>query len=160
MKLDFLFGRRDSAPAPHIEPLFDLPPRPLRPTPVRREAPRSAAPRLAAPIASPDLSPQYMSPRQLAAWAHEMYLAGAMSWQEYQTALPAELHPDYDMTVGALTGEPARPDEPRDMLVEWEEKLAFIKRYNPWDADEVRRADRIVTLLRRQAHPGQWMAAE
>jgi len=100
-----------------------------------------------------------MSPRQMADWAHEMYMAGAMNWQEYLTAMPSELHPDYDATVGALTGERARPDHPRDMLREWEEKLAFVKRYNEWDADGVRRTERIVTLLKRQGKPQPWNQA-
>ena len=50
-----------------------------------------------------------MSPRQMADWAYELYLSGALTWEEYCMAgFPAELHPDYNQTVGALTGVRAR----------------------------------------------------
>lgn len=100
-----------------------------------------------------------MSPRQMADWAHEMYLAGWMTWDEYLAAIPAELHPDYDTTVGALTGQMAQPDRPRDMVKEWEEKLDFARRYNPDGNTQVRRAERIVTLLRWQKMPDEPPAA-
>lgn len=98
---------------------------------------------------APPAAVRKLSPRQMADWAHEMYLAGALSWEEYAGAIPAELHPDYDSTVGALTGEMARPDKPRDMVRHWEEKADFIRRHSPWDDLHLRRAERIVILLRR-----------
>jgi hypothetical protein len=153
MPFDFLFPRRSRVKeTPELrEPRLEMPPDTPRPPPKQR------VPQLTSPTHM--AWSHYMSPRQMANWAHEMYMAGAMNWQEYLVAMPAELHPDYDLTVGALTGEPARPDHPRDMLVEWEEKLAFVKRHNDWDADGVRRTERIVTLLRRQAKPQPWNAA-
>jgi len=151
MTFDFIFPRRnrDKAWPAHQEPTIEVPP--MSPVLPPKATAKSSAPQLNAPRQS--AWGQYMSPRQMADWAHEMYMAGAMNWQEYLTAVPSELHPDYDSTVGALTGEPARPDHPRDMLREWEEKLAFIKRYNDWDADGVRRTERVVTLLKRQSRP-------
>ena len=57
-----------------------------------------------------------MSPRQMADWAHEMYMAGAMNWQEYLTAVPSELHPDYDSKVlWAPTGQLWTPDQERSL---------------------------------------------
>lgn len=89
-----------------------------------------------------------MSPRQLAEWAHEMYLSGALTWDEYRLAgFPAELHPHYNATVGALTGRPAAPDQPRDMVKEWEEKLAFYHRHNPSIDPQIRRTEKILALL-------------
>ena len=153
MSFDFLFPRRSRAKdwpeqrEPRLRILQDAP----------RPPPKRVAPQLTAPAHMAWC--HHMSPRQMADWAHEMYMAGAMNWQEYLTAMPSELHPDYDSTVGALTGERARPDHPRDMLREWEEKLAFVKRYNEWDADGVRRTERIVTLLKRQEKPQPWNQA-
>lgn len=146
MNMDFFFNRR-SRPQGWLgqqDPQLEMP----QPLPPKRSAPQ---------LSPPDGQPwsHRMSPRQMADWAHEMYLAGAMSWQEYQIAMPSELHPDYNSTIGALTGEPARPDHPRDMLKEWEERLAFTRRHNAWDAGEVRHAERIVVLLRRQAVRGR-----
>ncbi len=92
---------------------------------------------------------RHMTPRQMADWVHEMYLAGVLSWEEYRSAIPAELHPDYNLTIGALTGEQAKPDRPRDMIVEWEEKVAFARRHNPWDHAHVRKVERVLTLLKR-----------
>lgn len=146
MTFDFLLPRRSRLKS-WQEPTLEVPP--LSPAP--RPLPKKPAPQLTPPHHMAWST--HMSPRQMADWAHEMYIAGALSWQEYLTAVPSELHPDYDATIGALTGEPARPDHPRDMLQEWEEKLAFIKRHNDWDDDGVRRTERVVVLLRRQARP-------
>lgn len=89
-----------------------------------------------------------MSPRQLAEWAHEMYLSGALDWLEYRLAgSHAELHPDYNTTVAALTGRLAAPDRPRDIVREWEERLAFFRRHNPPEAPHVRRIEKILALL-------------
>jgi hypothetical protein len=94
-----------------------------------------------------------MSPRQMADWAHEMYMAGWLSWDEYLAAIPTELHPDYNRTVGALTGQYAEPDMPRDMVREWESRLDFVRRHNPKTDVQVKRTERIVSLLRDQ-EPG------
>jgi len=152
MDLSFFLKRRKAAPsrAEPREPHFTASAKPA--------ANSSEPPALAAPLTRAEV--RNMSPRQMSAWAHEMYLAGALGWKEYQAAIPAELHPNYNRTVGALTGEMAAPDRPRDMVQEWEERLAFFRRHNAWDASEVRCTERIVTLLRRQADPGQWVAAE
>lgn len=89
-----------------------------------------------------------MSPRQLAEWAHEMYVSGALDWQEYRFAgFHAELHPDYNKTVGALTGQFATPDRPRDMIREWEDRLAFFHRHNAPQDPQVRRVEKVLALL-------------
>ena len=127
----------------------------MEPVLVAEHAP--ANPAIPALPAAVQLSPvRQMSPRQMANWAQEMYLAGALSWQEFRAAIPAELHPDYNRTVGALTGQRAQPDKPRDMLKEWEDRLSFVRRHIVWDEGELRRAEHIVALLRRQANPSQW----
>ncbi|PKU26062.1 hypothetical protein [Telmatospirillum siberiense] len=89
-----------------------------------------------------------MSPRQLAEWAHERYLSGDLNWPDYRVAgFHVELHPDYNTTVAALTGRPAAPDRPRDMVREWEERLAFFQRHNPPDDPQIRRIEKILALL-------------
>lgn len=94
-----------------------------------------------------------MTPRQMAGWMHELYLAGEIDRREYEMAIPTEMHPAYNRTVGALTGRAAAPDAPRDMIAEWEERLAFLQRHAGrfGDPEHLRRTKRILELLTRAA---------
>lgn len=139
--LDFLLAR-SRARGLRLEPRLDVA--------AVLAAAQSVAPP-PAPAPPPDPRRRLMSPRQMAAWAHEMYLAGWMSWEDYRAAIPAELHPNYDATVAILTGEAAAPDRPRDMVLEWQERLEYVRRYHPASADPVKRAERIFNLVRWQA---------
>lgn len=115
----------------------------------------SAAPPLALPpprhhrYARFDL--RNVSPRRYAEIAHELYLEGALLWDEYQwIGFPSELHPDFDSTIGALTGEKADPDRPRDMLAAMEHHVAFMRRYQHGGrADALSKAERAIEVLRR-----------
>lgn len=70
-----------------------------------------------------------ISPRHFAEITHELYLDGTLSWEEFQqVGFPSELDPRFDETIGALIGEKANPDQPRDMLSQWEERVAFEQR--------------------------------
>lgn len=150
MPLDFLFRRAEPRRAalkqlrelrePHLEP----PRRVAAPAPKEEEAVAARTPQLPAGV-------RLMSPREMADWVHEMYLAGLIGWEDYQAAIPAELDPDYNITVGALTGEMAEPDRPRDMIREWEDRLEFVRRHCSFGDIGVKRAERIVSLLRGQA---------
>jgi hypothetical protein len=159
MKFDSLFLRRDGASSRRSsreEPRFGglrggLP---ALPEPGDSVAPLSTpmAPqsRNGRGRASLRIDPRRMSPRQLADWAHEMYLCRMLSWDEYCMAgFPAELHPHYNRTVGALTGNLAQPDAPRNMLRVWEERVAFAHRYNDPEDPEVLRAEKLLTLLKQ-----------
>ena len=158
MKLDYLFSRRDSGSAgrraaSRSEPRFagvtamrglpalsDEVAEPLS-TPMERAARGSYR-----------IDPRAMSPRQLADWAHEMYLCRMLSWEEYCMAgFPPELHPHYNRTVGALTGKLAQPDAPRNMIRVWEEKLSFMLRYYDADEPDVQRVEKLLRLLRQHS---------
>lgn len=117
------------------------------------EAEAAAQPaRLAAPQAGRDV--RNMSPRQLADMAHDLYMEGVFSWDEYKmVGFPAELDARYDQTIGALTGEKAQPDAPRDMIAEWQDKLDFTRRYYEPESPMVRRTERIVGVLKWQDVP-------
>jgi hypothetical protein len=151
MKLDFFFHRQGSGrnrsyrKDPEVAPLSPFSDDLESGLPFETdEAPRLALPR-------PCFGVRQMSPRQLAAWAHEMYLSGAFSWQEYRFAgFHAELHPDYNKTVGVLTGHRAAPDHPRDMIREWEDRLAFFCRHNEPQDPQVRRVKKVLALLNDQ----------
>ncbi len=175
MKLDYLFTRHESGFSwrDRKEPRFASMSRAVVPADEenvgRRESDDRKESEAAPPIppaAQTRCDPRRMSPRQLGDWAHDMYLAGALSWEDYcLVGFPAELHPDYNRTVGALTGRMAQPDAPRDMVEDWEERLAFTLRHHNPLAIEVRRVERVLSLLRRQASaraaapprgPGSW----
>ncbi|RAU21501.1 hypothetical protein CU669_12420 [Paramagnetospirillum kuznetsovii] len=97
------------------------------------------------PPAQSDATPRYdlrnISPRNFADLTHELYLDGTLSWDEFKmVGFPSELDPRFDETIGALTGEKANPDQPRDMLGQWEQRVDFEKRYNP-HPDQVKIAE-------------------
>lgn len=99
--------------------------------------------------------PRRLSPRAMVERSFDLYAAGVLSFDEYALlAFQAELHPAFDSTIGALTGERAAPDRPRDFVAEWEERLAFQRRYNPEGSPRVARAERIFQVLRRLGEAG------
>lgn len=94
------------------------------------------------------------TPRQMAELSMELYVAGVVTWDEYaMLAFQPELHPDYDRTIGALTGEKAAPDRPRDFIVEWEKRLRFEEKHNGKDREAVQRTVRIVNVLKQLGAP-------
>ena len=95
-----------------------------------------------------------VSPREMGNIAMDLYVSGVLSWDEYSMlAFQPELHPNYDATVGALTGERASPDQPRDFVSQWEDRLKFERRHNPGDRPLIRRTSRIVQVLRQIENP-------
>ena len=159
MKLDFLFSSRDgiSSRRGRQDPRFSAG--------ATAAAVRGGLPALADDGAEPystpmdrasrgnyRVDPRNMSPRQLADWAHEMYLCRMLAWEEYCMAgFPPELHPQYNRTIGALTGKLAQPDAPRNMIRVWEERLSFMLRYYEADEPDVQRVEKLLRLLRQQA---------
>lgn len=91
-----------------------------------------------------------MTPRQMSVLCGELFLATMISCDEYlMMAFQPELHPDYDSTIGALIGENADPDKPRDYLRRWTDRLDFEVKYNAPHHGEIARTRNIVTVLRR-----------
>ncbi len=100
-----------------------------------------------------------ISPRKMTQMSMDLYVAGIIEWEEYEMlAFQAELHPDYDKTIGALTGEPARPDHPKDFIEEWERRLAFQRRYNPDNIRRIRRTEHIKNILHQIDAPTHLVA--
>jgi len=120
---------------------------PPRQTPVRRQEPVLALPPPPPPRQPRGPDVRHISPRDFAEFAHELYLGGEISWAEYRmVGFPSELDPRWDETIGALTGEKAEPDRPRDMLIEWERRVDFMRRYQPNEAGTLL-AERIQDVL-------------
>ena len=98
--------------------------------------------------AIPAMDVRQMSPRKMAGLSMDLYVAGIIEWEEHEMlAFQAELHPDYNKSIGALTGKPARPDHPKDFIEEWEDRLAFQRRYNPDNVRRIRRTEHIKNIL-------------
>ncbi len=90
-----------------------------------------------------------MSPRELAALAHELYLDGSLDLDDYLLlGFPSELHPAFDRTIGALTGRKAQPDRQRDLIREWENRLADLHESSAPVPALIDRARRTLGLLR------------
>jgi len=97
---------------------------------------------------------RHLTPREMSDMSMDLYVAGVLSYEEYALlAFQPELHPDYDRTVGALTGEPAEPDKPRDYVREWEDRLDFERSHNADNEVVVDRTRRILSVLRRLDQP-------
>lgn len=104
--------------------------------------------------AVPALDVTQMSPRKMVQMSMDLYIAGLIEWEEHEMmSFQPELHPDYDKTIGALTGEPARPDHPKNFLEEWEGRLTFQRRYNPGKARRIRRTEHIYNILHQISAP-------
>ena len=102
---------------------------------------------------------RHFTPRQMVDVSMDLYVAGILGWEEYSLlAFQPELHPDYDRTVGALTGRKAEPDRPRDIIAEWEERLMFEERYNRRDGNLVENTRRIVAVLKQTEDPTDVLA--
>ncbi|CAA6603817.1 conserved hypothetical protein [Rhodospirillaceae bacterium LM-1] len=95
-----------------------------------------------------------MTPRELADFAYNMYMDGTLSWDEYRmVGFPSELHPDFDKTIGQLTGEHAQPDRPKDMVTAWQQRVEFEERYSANNPEAIERARRVLDVLRWQDAP-------
>ncbi len=106
-----------------------------------------------------DLDIRNLTPRQMAGISLDLYVAGVVSWDEYaMLAFQAELHPDYDRSVGALTGEKAKPDQPRDFVAEWEERLKFEMRHNDEYSRVAEDTSHIVGVLKQIDSPTDLIA--
>lgn len=95
-----------------------------------------------------------LTPRRMAEFSLDIYAAGVIPYEEYSVlAYQAELDPDYDRTVGALTGKPAAPDEERDYVELWEDRLSFELRHGARNSKAVVQTERILSILKQLSEP-------
>ncbi len=136
-------------PYPHIPPLRLSPDAQLRAGLVAARVHVSSKPSMK-PVASfPGYPVRFMSPNMLASVAYDLYMQGELEREEYLLlGFLSETHPFYNRTVGALTGEPARPDCPRDLIQEWEDHLQQVSASKLPLTVMLRRAKKILGLLR------------
>ena len=92
------------------------------------------------------------TPREMSELSLDLYVAGLLGYEDYAVlAFQPELHPDYDTTIGALTGTKAQPDRPRDFIELWEDRLRFECTHNPENQKRIGRIQHILQLLCRVA---------
>ena len=143
-----------------IEPRFDrvnlrLPPglsgKPAKrrePPPTDEEIPRFPAFIEPSQQDTSDYDVCAMTPRQMVDFSYDIYVLGHLSWDQYaELAHQSELMPNFNQTIGALTGERAEPDRPRDYIVHWRRRLEFETRYLADDPRIIARAQAILDLL-------------
>jgi len=105
------------------------------------------------------LNIRHISPRKMMETGHDLYTIGAIGWDEYEMlAFQAELHPDFDKTIGSLVGDTAQPDRPRDYINIWEKRLEHERRYNPGDTRTIRQTEHLVSILRQIDKPTNLVA--
>lgn len=101
-----------------------------------------------------DINARAMTPREMRDLSLDLYINGILTWDEHvELAFQAELHPDFERTIGALTGEKPLPDQPRDYVCEWERRLDFERRFAPAKSHAKDRALHILSVLRRIERP-------
>lgn len=94
-----------------------------------------------------------LTPREMSELSLDLYVGGLLGYEDYaMLAFQPELHPDYDTTIGALTGTKAQPDRPRDYIELWEDRLRFERTHSPENRKLIGRIQHIVHLLRRFAN--------
>jgi len=92
---------------------------------------------------------RHMTPREMQDYSQNLYAAGVITFEDYEAlAFQPELHPDFARTIGALTGEKAQPDRPRDYIRQWNDRVDYTQRYYPQNSEEVRQAHRIHEALK------------
>jgi hypothetical protein len=100
------------------------------------------------------------SPREMADLSLDLFLAGVLTDEEYALlAFQPELHPDFDRTIGALTGQRANPDQSRDYVATWRDRLEFERSRCRPDHDLIDRIQRILFVLRRLGTAGGMCSA-
>lgn len=108
---------------------------------VEQLAPPPGGPRV------PDV--RHMTPREMQDYSQNLYAAGVISFEDYEAlAFQPDLHPDFERTIGALTGEKPQPDRPRDFIRQWSDRVEYTQRYYPQNSNEVRQAHRIAEALK------------
>ncbi|SCA57668.1 hypothetical protein MTBPR1_60181 [Candidatus Terasakiella magnetica] len=103
---------------------------------------------LSQPDDGEDFDIRNITPREMVDFSLDLYIDGSLSYDEYSMmAFQPELHPKFENTVGALTGERSDPDRPRDFIQEWEDKYNFERRYPSDNPKVLQQIDRILGVL-------------
>lgn len=92
---------------------------------------------------------RHITARELVRLGRELYIAGHLNDEELAllTRQP-DLHPAFDRTIGALIGERANPDRPRDAIAWWDARLQFYRAYPHEGAAPLDQIGHVLDILR------------
>lgn len=97
---------------------------------------------------SADYDVHCITPRKMVDLSFDLYAIGLLTREQHHAlAFQSELMPNFDVTIGALTGERADPDRPRDYTAIWRARLAFETQYGADHSRIVERTAKILKLL-------------
>ncbi len=89
-----------------------------------------------------------ISPRNMVELSHDLFSSGHLTKDQHDVlSFQSELMPNFDVTIGALTGEPADPDRPRDYTEIWRQRLEFERKYAENAERIISRTQKILDLL-------------
>lgn len=89
-----------------------------------------------------------ITPREMVDLSFDLYVSGFLDRDQYsELAFQSELMPNFSDTIGALTGERADPDRPRDFTAIWEARLAFETEHCTDNPRVIKRTAKILDLL-------------
>ena len=95
-----------------------------------------------------DYNVKALTPRQMVCLSFELYATGYLDREQYrELAFQAELLPNFDDTIGALTGAKAAPDKPRDYTVFWQDRVKFERTHFGDDTGTTQRIESILNIL-------------
>ena len=78
----------------------------------------------------------------------ELYSSGYLNRDQHlELSFQAELQPNFDVTIDALTGEKAAPDNPKDFTALWRERLMFEQTHPSLDTSVGPRVESILNIL-------------
>ncbi len=131
------FNRRGAAGGARIEPRFRDP-----------DAVIKAGRRFSLHEISRTYDVHRISPREMVDLSFDLYFAGYLPRDQYaQLAFQSELMPNFDDTIGALTGEKANPDRARDYTKVWRQRLKFEMDHKSDDPRIIERTRLILKML-------------
>jgi hypothetical protein len=89
-----------------------------------------------------------ISPRTMIALSTELFASGFLTPDQHEDlSFQSELMPNFDTTIGALTGEKAEPDRVRNFTDIWRQRLEFEKKHVDASGRLIKRTKKILDLL-------------
>lgn len=93
---------------------------------------------------------QAISPREMVDLSAELYESGYLtSDQHTDLSFQPEMMPNFDVTIGALTGKRTEPDRPRNYAEVWRQRLKFEKTHAANAEHIIVRTQKILALLEK-----------
>lgn len=111
------------------------------------------------PMSLVEISREYdirsITPRKMIDLSFDLFFSGFLNKEQYaDLAFQSELMPNFDQTIGALTGQRAQPDRPRDFTEIWLARLEFEKQHAD-DPRIIERTGKILDLLKSIKRTGK-----